>query len=214
MRITKEADTRRNEILDASEKLFIQQGFDQTSTSDILQEVGIARGTLYYHFASKEEILDGIIARLTDLAVKRASAVANQKEIPILQRFTQTILQLNLEGEIGSEVMEQAHKPQNALMHQKMQEHMLAEVNPIITGLIEEGNDQGIFQTDYPKETTEMLMLYANTAFDTLAVQSEDERTRQIAAFIYNVERLLGMAKDALLEVIRPIFENVTPPSP
>ena len=36
-----------NEILDVAEKLFVEKGFDNTSTNDIINEIGIARGTLY-----------------------------------------------------------------------------------------------------------------------------------------------------------------------
>ncbi len=50
----KESEERRNEILDAVDELFGQKGFDGTSTNGILEKVGIARGTLYYHFKSKE----------------------------------------------------------------------------------------------------------------------------------------------------------------
>ena len=65
MRTVKEAEERKNEILDVAERLFGTKGFDNTSTSDILNEVGIARGTLYYHFKSKEDILDAMIDRMT-----------------------------------------------------------------------------------------------------------------------------------------------------
>ena len=54
MRVVKEAEERKNEILDVAERLFGEKGFDNTSTNDILEEIGIARGTLYYHFKSKE----------------------------------------------------------------------------------------------------------------------------------------------------------------
>ncbi|MGE5677914.1 MAG: TetR/AcrR family transcriptional regulator, partial [Pseudomonadota bacterium] len=63
MRIVKEAEERKNEILDAADSLFAQKGFDGTSTNDILEKVGIARGTLYYHFKSKEDIMDALIDR-------------------------------------------------------------------------------------------------------------------------------------------------------
>ena len=66
MRIVKEAKERKNEILDIAEKLFCTKGFDYTSTNDILNEVGIARGTLYYHFKSKEDILDAMIERIVE----------------------------------------------------------------------------------------------------------------------------------------------------
>ena len=52
MRTVKEPEIRKNEILDAADTLFAQKGFDNTSTGDILEMVGIARGTLYYHFKS------------------------------------------------------------------------------------------------------------------------------------------------------------------
>jgi AcrR family transcriptional regulator len=208
VRVVKDADERRNEILDVAEKLFATKGFDQTSTNDILFEAGIARGTLYYHFKSKEDILDGIIERMTRQLVAKAANIALNRETPVLQRITLTIMALNVESDIGYEVMEQAHKPQNALMHQKMQERILDEVNPLITRLLKEGIEQGICQTDYPAETIEMVMLYSNTAFDALAKQSEEDRQRKIAAFIYNLERLLGMERGAMQEAIMPNFKN------
>ncbi|HBA49443.1 MAG TPA: TetR/AcrR family transcriptional regulator, partial [Lachnospiraceae bacterium] len=192
MRIVKEADERKNEILDVAERLFGTKGFDGTSTTDILNEVGIARGTLYYHFKSKEDILDAMIERMTGILVAKASGIAARKDVPVLQRLTQMMLALNVNNDLGREIMAQVHKPQNALMHQKMQERLLAGVTPVITALIEEGIAQGICRTDYPAEVAEMTLLYSNTAFDDLAVHSEEERRRKIAAFIYNLERLLG----------------------
>ncbi|WP_289753960.1 TetR/AcrR family transcriptional regulator, partial [Faecalibaculum rodentium] len=88
MRIVKDAAARRSEILDAAEKLFGTKGYDATSTGDILRELGIARGTLYYHFKSKEDILDAMIDRLTQALAARAAEVLDRKDIPVLQRLT------------------------------------------------------------------------------------------------------------------------------
>lgn len=206
MRVVKEAEERKNEILDVAERLFGTKGFDGTSTGDILDEIGIARGTLYYHFKSKEEILDAMIGRMTGSLVAKASEIAGDKDVPVLQRLTRMMMALNVDGNLGHEIMTQVHKPQNALMHQKMQEQLLAGVNPIVTGLIEEGIAQGICRTDYPAEVAEMTLLYSNTVFDALAEHSEEERQRKITAFIYNLERLLGMERDSLREAILPIF--------
>lgn len=206
MRIVKEANVRRNEILDVAERLFGTKGFDGTNTTDILNEIGIARGTLYYHFKSKEDILDAMIERMTGSLVVKANEIARKTDVPVLQRLTLMMMALNVKNDLGHEIMEQIHKPQNALMHQKMQERLLAGVNPIITSLIEEGIAQGICQTDYPAEVAEMTLLYSNTAFDDLAGYSGEERQRKIVAFIYNLERLLGMERDSLREAILPIF--------
>lgn len=118
MRVVKEAEERKNEILDVAERLFGTKGFDSTSTSDILNEIGIARGTLYYHFKSKEEILDAMISRMMSQLVEKAQAITAQKSVPVLQRLTMMMLSLNVsDGKFGQELLKQMHKPQNALMH-------------------------------------------------------------------------------------------------
>ena len=206
MRIVKEAEVRRNEILDAAEELFGSRGFDQTSTNDILERVGIARGTLYYHFRSKEEILDAMIARMADRLIANAAKLAGDRNAPVLERLTQTVLALNVDSSIGEEVMQQVHRPQNALLHQKLQDRLLRGVIPLIALLVEDGIGQGIFHTDYPREAAEMIMLYSYSAFDDLAQQTEAERQQRIAGFIYNTERILGASEGALRDAILRIF--------
>ncbi|MDD6098573.1 MAG: TetR/AcrR family transcriptional regulator [Oscillospiraceae bacterium] len=208
MRVVKEAEERRSEILDAAEKLFSEKGFDGTSTNDILDEVGIARGTLYYHFKAKEDILDAMIDRITGRLIQKAKKIAAKKELPVMQRLTMTMLSLNVDNDLGHEIMKQVHKSQNALMHQKMQEQMIASVNPVITELIMEAISQGICQTEFPSEATEMILLYSNTAFDELANLSNSERLIKIEGFIYNVERLLGMDRGSMRQTILPIFSK------
>lgn len=208
MRVVKEAEERKNEILDVAEKLFATKGFDDTSTNDILKEVGIARGTLYYHFKSKEEILDAVIARITEQIMAVAARIVKQKEIPILERLTQSILALNVDTGIGHEVIQQVHRPQNALMHQKMQEQILSGITPIIAELLEEGIAKGEFYTEYPAQVIEMTMLYANTMFDDLLEQTSEQKQQRMEAFIYNTERLLGTERGTLQEAIMKIFQK------
>ena len=144
MRVVKEAEERKNEILDVAERLFGTKGFDGTSTSDILNEIGIARGTLYYHFKSKEEILDAMISRMMSRLIEKAEVIAVQKNIPVLERLTMMMLSLNVsDGNFGQELLKQIHKLQNALLHQKMEKSLLSGINPIITDLIREGMEQG-----------------------------------------------------------------------
>ena len=74
---SKEAEERKKEILDIAEALFIAKGYEETSTTDILERVGIARGTLYYHFKSKEEILDALIDRIIDGVVRNIKSAVS-----------------------------------------------------------------------------------------------------------------------------------------
>ncbi|MFC6490483.1 TetR/AcrR family transcriptional regulator [Nitratireductor sp. GCM10026969] len=56
------ASTTREQIVDAADKLFYQQGYAHTSFADIADVVQISRGNFYYHFRTKDEILDAVIA--------------------------------------------------------------------------------------------------------------------------------------------------------
>lgn len=208
MRIVKDAAARRSEILDAAEKLFGTKGYDSTSTGDILRELGIARGTLYYHFKSKEDILDAMIDRLTQALAARGAGVLDRKDIPVLQRLTLMMQSLQVNNALGHEIMSQVHKPQNALMHQKMQERMLTAVVPLVTSLLQEAREQGLCQTRYPEEVTEMTLLYASTVFDELSGLSEEKRQEKVLAFIYNLERLLQMPEGSLMETMIPVFQS------
>ena len=66
-------DTRER-ILETALELFSQCGYLGTSMSDIAKELGITKGALYKHYASKQEILDSIITRMGELDLERAKA--------------------------------------------------------------------------------------------------------------------------------------------
>ncbi len=59
--------TTRDHIVEAADQLFYRQGYEHTSFSDIADAVQISRGNFYYHFKTKDEILDAVIGlRLTN----------------------------------------------------------------------------------------------------------------------------------------------------
>ena len=206
MRIVKDAEARRNEILDAADELFGQKGFDGTSTNDILLKVGIARGTLYYHFKSKEDIMDALIERTNVNILGAAQQIAGDTSIPVIERILRVVMALNISGGSGNsqEIMEHIHRPQNALMHQKIQKAIISGVPKILTPIIREGIELGMFSTIYPYECMEMVVVYANTIFDEdMVVLTDEERMTRILAFIANVERLLGAENGSLMSVMQ-----------
>ena len=207
MRVVKEAIERGNEILDAAEELFVTKGYDKTSTNDILDRVGIARGTLYYHFKSKEEILNAMIERINDSLIAKAKMIAADTSVPVIDRLVMTIASLNVETDIGHEIIGEVHKPQNALMHQKMQENLTSKMVPILLELAEEGVRQGLFSMKYPAETIEMLVLYSSIAFDDYHEKDSSSMEKKITAFLYNTEKLLGAREGSLQKVMRKLFK-------
>lgn len=65
-------------IIEASVKLFAENGFDAVSTSMIAEQLGVTKGALYRHFESKQAIFDAIFARMVELDAERA----NEDSVP------------------------------------------------------------------------------------------------------------------------------------
>ena len=64
-RNVKAPDERRSELIATAQQLFYTKGYERTSVSDIVKAVGVAQGTFYYYFGSKQAILEALVAELT-----------------------------------------------------------------------------------------------------------------------------------------------------
>lgn len=67
MRITKEPEVRRQEILDTALQLFGEKGYEKTSIADIARAIGVAQGLCYRYFPSKEALFDSAIEQYADV---------------------------------------------------------------------------------------------------------------------------------------------------
>jgi TetR/AcrR family transcriptional regulator len=59
----REKEQRRNEIIDAAEKIFFSKGFETATMEDVANEAELSKATLYLYFKSKEDLLFGICAK-------------------------------------------------------------------------------------------------------------------------------------------------------
>ena len=110
---SKPTRVRKEEILNAAQELFVSKGYEQTTTVDIMNAVGIAKGTLYYHFTSKEEILDALVERMGRRMIAKALICAGQREEPVFERLLQVLLSLNARTQGSPELLEIMHQPRN-----------------------------------------------------------------------------------------------------
>ena len=202
---SKSAEERREEIMDAAAELFSTKGYEETTTTDIMKKVGIAKGTLYYHFASKEEILDAMIERMGRrlIATARACAAA---DAPVYERLLKVMLSLNANSIGGEDIIELMHQPRNVLMHEKSRAMVIREAGPILADLVREGVDEGLFDCKYPEQTVEMIMVYVLVAFDGADFLEADMQQERIDGFIAIIERMLGAGKGSF-DFVRQLFK-------
>jgi AcrR family transcriptional regulator len=194
MKVSKEYNERRNEILDAASRLFTTKGYDKCTVNDILCAVGIAKGTFYYYFKSKEEVLDAIIERVTEIVAARALEASSKPEYTPEMKFLNIILSMKVENELDNGIMEELHKPENALMHQKSLSSMVTRITPLIVTVVDEGIRQGIFKSDFPKQYIQIFLTSSITLLDDGIFQVRpEEKQMMIRALIALLEKMLGV---------------------
>lgn len=191
-------ENRKQEIIDVTRKLINEKGLLNTSTNDIARTVGISRGTLYHHFESKEAILDSLVEQISAEIYNRAREIAQDKSIPVLERMIRTVLSLNIGAGSDQVILEHLNSPNNVILHQKVQKDMLQTIPGILTVIVEDGNEEGLFNTKYPYECMEMMVAYISLAFDDDSNEkSDEENLNKLIALISNLERMLGAHEGA-----------------
>lgn len=192
--------TKKDQILDTSLQLFMKKGFDATSISDILSQLDIARGTLYYHFESKEAIMDAIIERLLNQVLEKIEKLMTNDSLSQAEKFMGFFASINLTQLTGDEeIVDYFNQPQNALFHEKSNRLLIKKLSPVLAQIISEGMESGLFDTPYPAETAELILVGITGFVDSKdSPADEDSMNHRMESFLYNVARMLGMSQSGL----------------
>ena len=186
--------SKKEQILDMSFSLFLEKGYDNTSISDILSKLDIARGTLYYHFESKEAIMDAIIERSAKKIVEEAKGIVLQKGLSVHEKIFLLFYESSMRRLSGGELMiDYLNQPQNALFHEKSNRAFIQKISPILGDIISEGVKEGIFDNAFPYESAElilaMIMGFMDVPYENTG---ENDSERRMESLLYNMERMLG----------------------
>lgn len=200
VRISKEPEERKNEILDAAEGLFMEYGFDNTTVGAIVNKVGIAKGTFYYYFATKESIIVSIVERKLNEGKKRAEAVLNDRGLDAVEKMEKIMKILFLKAPGDKKIFHCFDLDSNAKIHQKRNELFHRIFKGIIVQVVEEGVQNGLFKCEHYQEITEIIFIgidrfmYINLKnFQNKVVFNE-----KVKAIEELLERVLGLRKGSL----------------
>ena len=203
MKSVKEGEVRRREILVAARELFVKKGYEQTSINEILKVVDIAKGTFYYYFASKEEVLEAIILDIVEEGARKAENILKEKSIPLVNRIMMAIMAQAPEFEGSDEIKEQLHKVDNAKLEQLYLKAMLKRMTSVLQEPVLEGIDSDIFHMEYPTECIESILLLGHMMFDCEVFDWKmEDYPRKIQAFLCNVERIFGTKEGELKDLL------------
>lgn len=199
--IAKEYDERRTEIIETGAKLFSEHGYDQTSVSMIINDIGIAKGTFYHYFRSKDELLEEIVGAMVYRVANSVTEISQEEGLSALEKMTKTnrffrTLAIGWEG-----ITKFLHEDRNAHWHLKLENKLYPVIYDAYERMIEQGIKEGVFNVAYPRETA-IAVISATNALTGRDHDHTGERNYDpefIKAVMEINERLLGTEPGLLM---------------
>lgn len=178
---TKPPEIRREELMDAAQRLFLEKGFAATSVAEIVDAADVAKGTFYLYFQTKDDVLAALQARFVERFCERietaVSVAASDSWAQRLDAWMETCVLAYLDEVALHDLVFHQFQPTKRDMKR---------ANPVVsrlTSFLVEGHAAGAFSFVDARLAAVMLFNAMHSAVDDcLADGPEVDRQRLVAA--------------------------------
>ncbi|MDF2572634.1 MAG: transcriptional regulator, TetR family [Sporomusa sp.] len=197
---------RITEILNAAEPLFYSKGYHETAISDIAKKLGVAQGTIYYYFKSKEELLEALINRELSDCMAKIKMMLHGNEIPLCNKFQvviQTLFQ-SLYHEDGL-TFEFLYNDRTIHFLDKLARQGDRLLTPLLLEIIEEGNRERYFNAAHPQAIVNIVL----AILDSLINAIYEKVPAELLHYQFKLaEKLIETALGAKQDTIQLLINN------
>lgn len=210
-RTVKDPQERRRELIASAQRFFYDKGYENTSVSDIVGDVGVAQGTFYYYFDSKPAVLEALVAELTEQGLAVMRDIVADESLDALQKWNRALAvtgawKLQRKAEMLA-LLHAVYRDDNVLLRHKMEKETIRLLAPEFAQIIAQGVAEGTFETAYVLDSAEVVLAIIYSLSDYLAAilldpgAYDDPRQlleRKIAAAVAAIERVLAAPPGSL----------------
>ena len=198
MRDAKESEVRRLEIMNAAMQLFMEKGYTNTTTQDIVDKVNISRGLLYYHFKNKEDILYCLVEQYSEKLLKDIYQITFSKEKSAIEKvrgfIEATIISSERISVEGTELQKTVDLEENRYMIDKLSHKLIKKLTIYFEKIIRQGIEERSFLVQFPLETAEFLMTAYVFVSNNMSIKYSDKESLDdyLSAYKIILERTLS----------------------
>lgn len=182
---------KRELILNTMQELFKEGKAGTASVSDIAKRAGIAKGGLYYYFKSKEEVMDALVEREYENIIENCRVLLDSSDLNATDKMA-LLLHTYTSSYVDPSLDEYLHLPQNAAIHQKSLAKILLSLSGLVSSIIEQGVNEGIYKCEYPEEYSHIVMSVFTFLMDPgIFNWNPEQKTRKLQALATMLEQSL-----------------------
>ncbi len=156
-------------ILDAMEQLMASAPYTEISVDSIAKQAGIGKGSIYYYFRSKDEILYSLIEQSYRRAIREYfDSIRSRKEASApekIENLFRSVIKRDFGGNERN-ILITLNLNNDMILQSKMKNAAVQEISPILADILEQGIREGSIKTDTPKESAEMIVVMLSYFLD------------------------------------------------
>lgn len=153
-------EMRRQELVDAALNAFSAKGVAATSVDDIVRAAGVAKGTFYLYFTTKDDAVTAVAEQMVEAVATRIEADLTTVDRSPVERLVAIGGAMRQVGgkRHERELIKTFHQPENRAVHDRMSERAFARLTPLIAGIIADGIELGLFRPVDPRRAAAYVM--------------------------------------------------------
>ena len=207
--MNKKPEVRRLELILAAKELFEKKGYANTSVEAIIQKVGVAKGTFYYYFKSKKDILSALTQHIGDEMIKILKNIADDKHLNAVDKLKQMLVGPQKKSISELFIMDLLHKPDNRELQEQLNILTIQHIAPLIAQVLEQGNQEGVFNIKNPVETIQIILAGSQFVLDSGLFEWDQKKRLLLLATLQTMfEQLSGVRQGTLSFITEIEAEN------
>jgi AcrR family transcriptional regulator len=180
-------ESRRRALVDAAFAVFMDKGVAATSVDDIVEGAGVAKGTFYLYFTTKDDAVDAVAERVVDGVVQVFETAAATLGLSPVERLL--VLGRSV-GQVGAEPNERElidvfHRPENRAIHDRLMERIVDRLIATVELIVSDGIAEGQFAHQNPHLAAGFVLATFTSLHDLVGSEADVERVAsELNAFI------------------------------
>ncbi|MCC0690278.1 TetR/AcrR family transcriptional regulator [Clostridioides sp. GD02404] len=171
----KYSDKIKNQILEVAWKIFEEQDYDDVTMQQIVDTLDISKEAVYYHFKDKEMLFEEIVLNSLRVEVENLKSLLNNPKLTVREKISEFILYIS-SSEIRKKLIDYMCSQKKPTFFIKNIRASTIEITPLLSCLIKQGIEEGIFKTDYPDEVSEVFIILINIWLDPILFRDSTEK--------------------------------------